>query len=388
MRISFLLVSVGVLFFISCTEEQPTSKHGSLPSIREYIVDTFSIDDFTTIVLPRSSSMTLSEKYPGDIGMADDPAVLFHDDFEQGWGKWDTPRSNTKHLYIENDVSLAGGGSAFLRSTVTKNDLDTQQYISACPVATFSRRVETVYCRFYARIKGVAPNPHHWVRMAAGDATYSSSGLANTVPPGDKGFWFDFDATNNNTFSFYVYWYKMRSGRCNDGTVVPGCAGDQGTTYYYGNVFEPPQQTPFPRNTWFCIEFMAKANTPGTHDGQLAFWINGELIEYYQTGKPEGTWLRATFHTGGCTYTACTPPVPFEGFDFRSNSDVLFKQFFLDAYYERGSFADKKTALEAMGLVVSNEATIYYDDVVIATQRIGCKVTSGSTAVRRRDVRP
>jgi hypothetical protein len=177
----------------------------------------------------------------------------------------------------------------------------------------------------------------------------------------------------------------MRSGRCNDGTVIPGCAGDQGTTYYYGNVFEPPQQTPFSRDKWFCIEFMAKANTPGTYDGQLAFWIDGTLIEHYQPGKPSGTWLRATFHTGGCTYTACTPPVPFEGFDFRSSSDVLFKQFFLDAYYERGSFADKKAALETKGLVVSNEATIHYDDIVIATQRIGCKLPSGSTAVRRRN---
>ena len=53
---------------------------------------------------------------------------------------------------------------------------------------------------------------------------------------------------------------------------------------------------------------------------------------------------------------------------------MLYKQIFRDASYERGSFEDKKAALEERGLVVSDEQTIYYDDVVVATKRIGCKV--------------
>ena len=65
-------------------------------------------------------------------------------------------------------------------------------------------------------------------------------------------------------FGFYAYWHKMRSGRCNDGTAVPGCAGDQGTTYYYGNNFVPAGQAAFPRDAWFCVELMAKANTVGS----------------------------------------------------------------------------------------------------------------------------
>lgn len=118
---------------------------------------------------------------------------------------------------------------------------------------------------------------------------------------------------------------------------------------------------------------MAKANTTGTRDGELAFWIDGVLIEHYKTGNPSGTWLRVTFHIGGCTYSACAPPVPFEGFDFRSSSDVRFKQAFFDAYYERGLFADKKVAIQATELLVSDESTIYYDDVVITTKCIGAR---------------
>ena len=57
-----------------------------------------------------------------------------------------------------------------------------------------------------------------------GDAGCRSDGLANTVPAGDQGFWFDLDASQGKTFAFYAYWYKMRSGRCNDGSATPGCA--------------------------------------------------------------------------------------------------------------------------------------------------------------------
>lgn len=316
---------------------------------------------------------TLSDRYPGDEGIGSDPAVLFHDDFEEGWGRWDAPNDDTRYLTILDDPSIANGGRRYLQSRVTTADLEENMYISASPRVAFPRRVDEIWWRFYARFPEIAPNPHHWIRVAAGTEAWDRSGLANTVPPGDEGFWFDFDANNDDQFNFYVYWYKMRSGRCNDGSATPGCAGDQGTTYYYGNVFRPPDQTPFPRDEWFCIELHAKANTVGTSDGELSFWIDDRLVGDYRMGHPEGTWLRDQFHTGGCEFSACTPPQPFEGFDFRSSDDVRFKAIFLDAYYERDSSARKRAALEERGLTVSDAQTIWYDDLVVATERIGCR---------------
>ncbi len=320
-----------------------------------------------------SSSNTLSDRYPGDEGLADDPAVLFFDDFEAGWGRWTSPDANTEYLHLETDPNFANSGEGYLRSTVTMEDLQADEYISSSTRADFPERVDQIYFRFHVQFKDIAPNPHHWVRIAAGTESWSSSGLANTVPPGDEGFWFDFDTNQDDIFNFYVYWYKMRSGRCNDGSTTPGCEGDQGTTYHYGNSFRPLDQTPFPRDMWFCVEMMARANTVGESDGALAFWIDDELVGDFRPGHPEGTWLRDSFHPGGCDWSACTEPVPFEGFDFRSDDNVRFKQIFLDAYYERGSANEKKEELEERGLVVSDEQTIYYDDVVVATQRIGCK---------------
>lgn len=315
----------------------------------------------------------LSAKYPGDEGISGDPAVIFHDDFEGGWGKWDLPKKDTQYLHLEQDAGLAHGGSRYLRSTVTKEHLDVEQYISSATHFTFPTRVDQVFWRFHVRVKGVAPNPHHWFRMTAGTEAFSGSGLANTVPAGDQGFWFDLDANNEDVFNFYVYWHKMRSGRCNDGTTVPGCAGDQGVTYHYGNTFRPPGQEAFPRDAWYCVEVMGKASTVGQSDGQLSFWVNDELVGDFRPGYPDGTWLRDTFHPGGCSFSACTEPKPFEGFDFRTSDDVRFKHVALDAYYQRDTFQNKKKELEAKGLVVSGEQTIYYDDVVVATKRIGCK---------------
>lgn len=320
-----------------------------------------------------SGENTLSQSYPGDEGLATDPAVLFFDDFENGWGRWTSPDHDTSHLFIENNSGTAHAGSHYLRSTVTVAQLQENQYISASPYISFAERVPDVYVRFYARFPAIAPNPHHWIRFSAGDDSYWSSGLANTVPPGDQGFWFDFDINNDDIFNFYVYWYKMRSGRCNDGTAVPGCEGDQGSTYYYGNSFQPLNQSPYPRDQWFCIEIGAHANPVGESTGSLRFWINDQPVGAFGPGYPEGTWLRDKFNVGGCNWSACTEPVPFEGFDFRSDSNVLFKRFFLDAYYQRDTNENKRQVLRDRGLTPVDEQTIYYDDLVIATQRIGCR---------------
>src|SRR5689334_1616134 len=110
---------------------------------------------------------TLSDRYADDVGIAGDPAVLFHDDFEQGWGRWDGPTADTRYLHIETDPAAAHAGQGYLRSTVTTADLAEETYISSSTWVTHAR-VDATYWRFHVRFPELAPNPHHWVRMAAG----------------------------------------------------------------------------------------------------------------------------------------------------------------------------------------------------------------------------
>ena len=308
----------------------------------------------------------ISTGYPKDNGIGGDPRVLLYANFENGLTGFTRYTQDSSQIAVLTDAVVANGGEKYLRAQVTRTQLAANPYISANAQYDFSRRVPQVYWRFYARFVGTTAVPHHWVRVGAGDPTFQSDGLANTLPAGDKGFWFDLDARRDQFFNFYVYWYQMRSGRCNDGTTVPGCAGDQGTTYFYGNNFTPAGQSAFPRDAWFCLEIMAKANGVGQKDGELALWMNDALVGEYRTGIPRGRWLRDNFYSWGPYFQDVQA---FDGFDFRSSSDVLLKRITLDAYYEKGSLDDL-----AMTTPVPEAQIILYDDVVVATDRIGCKI--------------
>ena len=307
---------------------------------------------------------TISSQYPRDVNIGSDSRVIFHSNFENGLAGWTRYTQNTSRISVLADAALAHGGQSYLRAQVTRTELAVDQYISANAQFEFPTRVPRMYWRFYARFVGDTAVPHHWVRVAAGDATYQSDGLANTVPPGDRGFWFDLDARRDQTFNFYVYWYKMRSGRCNDGSAVSGCEGDQGVTYYYGNNFTPAGQSPFARDQWFCLEIVAKANTVGQSDGELALWKDDALVGEYKPGSPRGRWLRDNFYSWGQYFQ---DEQAFEGFEFRSSDDVLFRRVTLDAYYEKGSLDNL-----AMTTTVPEAQVILYDDLVVATERVGC----------------
>lgn len=122
---------------------------------------------------------TLSARYPNDDGIDSDPAVLFHDDFEGGWGKWSSPTSDTQYLHLEQDAALAHGGMRYLRSSVTADDLAADTYISSSTRADLRERVNQLFWRFHVRFVGNATNPHHWVRVASGTESWASSGLGD-----------------------------------------------------------------------------------------------------------------------------------------------------------------------------------------------------------------
>jgi len=303
----------------------------------------------------------ISTQYPRDVGIASDARVLFASDFENGLTGWTRYTNNTDRIAVVTNATLAHAGSKYLRAQVTRTQLAADQNISANAQYDFATRVPEVYWRFHTRFVGQTASPHHWVRVAAGTPGYQSDGLANTVPPGNQGFWFDLDASQTKTLAFYVYWYKMRSGRCNDGSATPGCAGDQGTTYYYGNNFNPAGQASFPADSWFCLEIRAKASTVGQSDGELTLWKDDALVGEYKPGTPRGRWLRDNFYSWGQYFT---DEQAFEGFDFRSDADVLLKRVTLDAYYQ----------VDTLPAGAPEAQVILYDDVVVATSRIGCRV--------------
>ncbi len=319
-----------------------------------------------------ANAQTINPVDKNIIDTKNNPAVLLYENFEDGWGKWNYPASDTPYLTLVDDSVSSHSGRFFLRSEVSENDLISRPRISSKTRYIFDRPSDEIYLRFFTRFNSGSPTPHHWIKLAATDGFFDVRGKAGVRPAGNQATWFDIDINNSDKFSFFVYWHEMRSGRCNDGSAKPGCAGDQGRTYYYGNKFKPADQTPMKRDQWFCVEIHAKLNDIGKSNGELSLWINDKEVGTYKTGTPTGTWLRARFHSDGCKYPACKTPTPFSGFNFRTSEKVKFREIYMDAYYQLDTFKRKRAKLEKAGKPFSSTQTIDYDDIIVSTKRIGC----------------
>lgn len=311
---------------------------------------------------------TLSEQYPNDEWDLSDPAILFASDFEDGLAGWDIASYTGDTAEAIADPAAANEGNGAMKLSFTLTGLESRGDASVSARAFFTNQTGTYYVRFYQRYQDGTARPHH----ANGTRVFAPGedvgGTAGIRPEGDSRFNTTIDIDGQGRHFFYTYWHEMRSGRCNDGTAVPGCEGDQGTTYYYGNGFKPANQTVIDRYQWHCYEYVMKSNTPNEYDGEQGFWIDDELVGIFRTGEPLGEWLRDKFYTMGEWGT--TPDTPFEGYNWRTSSTVDQVRVSLAIYQEWGTLSNHRDDTPNK----AEEQAVYYDDVVIATERIGCRV--------------
>ncbi len=296
----------------------------------------------------------LAAKYPGDKGIARDEAVIFASGFEEGFAGWSRYKSDVS--VIVRDERLTHSGSACVQTTATRGKDNGGDV-----VFTFPKACDQVYLRFYTKFHKDSIMPHHFVKIRARDVSWKGYGRgAGYRPDGDKAFWTGIEPSKNRTWHFYTYWYKMRSFENPDGTT--NTPPDGNGRSFYGNSFNPTDQTPFNRDEWICVEAMMKANTVGKSDGEKAFWINGEKIGHWRPGEPMGSWIRDKFTTADNVFNR--NPKPFEGFDFRSSGAVKIYQIDLQWYVSQ-KVAEKSE---------TDKNIVYFDDVVVATKYIGPRV--------------
>ncbi len=292
----------------------------------------------------------IAAKYPGDVGIERDPAVIFASGFESGFDGW--TRTNARILTIVPDATLAHSGGACCQATATRGE-DTGGEIAY----VLPKGVDELYLRFYCRFHPDTCWPHHFVKIRA--LAPGFDGDAGKAPPGDKGFWTGIEPLRG-TWRFYTYWHAMR-GWNNPGGDVPvnddGTA-NSGTNDFYGNSFTPDGQPPVAKDTWICVEAMLRANTVGQSDGEMAFWIDGREVGRYGPGRPVGSWNRNVYVTSG---PKNAKPSPFPGFDFRTAPELRISEVAL-LWYVSDEYAAKGT---------SDRNIAYFDDVVVATSYVG-----------------
>jgi len=317
----------------------------------------------------------LAAEYAGDAGIADNPAVVFVEDFKSGVleelrARWSEINNRQgKVLEFENDVPPDSASPWSLRMTATRNVNDGGHLYRI-----FEPGYDRLFLRFYVKFAPDAGFNHHFVSLggeinpakhAVGRAglrpvdrwnsgiepTFTSQHAPGTqfAPPG--------------IWHFYTYWPEMRSWQSEDGKAT-----DDTGRAYYGNNFEPKEPVLTPRGQWICVEMMVKMNsTPESYDGEEAMWINGKLVGRFAKGTMRGKWSRALFRVDPAGE-------PFEGFRWRTNPQVKINKLWL-SHYASNDQAFPRTLKYAAAhpemKINTDQQIVWFANVVAATEYIG-----------------
>jgi hypothetical protein len=237
----------------------------------------------------------IASRYSGDKNIASDPAVIFADDFES----YTTPdHARTRWG--------AGGGLVRMRIATEANNVfsGNKSIEFTLPISTSEQGVglirrlsgyDTVYMRMYQKFDpgyNVPGSNHNGIRLSA---KYPE--VAGQKPPADGTGFFLFLLQNSIAGShagesapgftnLYVYWPRQRTQYGDhwypDGIVIPysNTIGNKGEWLAYPTQYPDfrvmPNFQPL-RDRWYCYELMVRANTPGQNNGEVAFWIDGQL---------------------------------------------------------------------------------------------------------------
>jgi hypothetical protein len=310
-------------------------------------------------------------KYPGDVGIGKDPAVVRVEGFELSNladldSRWsDIKNEEGRALFLDHTAPPGGAGTRSLRVTATRGR-NTGGYL----YAVLDPGYDQLFLRFYVKFAPDYGFDHHFCSLGGefdpppypvGRAgirpdNYWSSGVEPTAsspqtypakqfPP--PGIW-----------HFYTYWPEMRSFENEDGTG----------TRCYGNDFEPIQPVVAPRDRWICVEIMVKMNSaPEKTDGEQAMWIDGKLVAHFAPGVPVGYWLRDVFRND------TEKGKPFEGLRWRHDMRVTINKVKLENYVSDSAFerSEAYARSDPDFLINTQQSTVWFDHVVVSREYVG-----------------
>lgn len=139
---------------------------------------------------------------------------------------------------------------------------------------------------------------------------------------------------------------------------------------FYGNRFDPRPERVVTRGEWIAVEIMTRLNSsPEASDGEVALWINGELVGHYGPGTVRGYWQRDQFRTDPSNWQS----EPFEGFRWRRDMQLQINALKLENYMSRDAYKWTEDFLKQVPGVVANtqQGTVWFDHFVVATEYIG-----------------
>jgi len=226
----------------------------------------------------------IAAKYPADQGIENDPAVIFHDDFEtrELRQKWDN-RYHPANMRLTTEPANVNSGKRALEFVVPKQEAE----VSNSVIKILKQGYDTIFLRFYSKFEkgfdqiGSSHNGGYLAAIAPGVA-YATPGIR---ADGRNKFMASFECWRDDEktpspggLNVYCYHPGQRTEYGDhffpSGTVLPFSSkpGDFGPKFV-----ARPNVTP-ELGRWYCYEMMLQANTVGQTDGRIACWVDGKLI--------------------------------------------------------------------------------------------------------------
>ena len=219
---------------------------------------------------PQAPATGLAEKYPGDRGIENDPAVVHFTDFERF--DWASPWSIEQKLRTFSPVESAPGlkfepllGKALQAKVPKGRGMGLNLHYKFAEQLGYEP--EEIYFRYYLRFADDW-NPVQGGKLPGIAGTYGRAGWGGRTANGENGW------------AMRGYYSRMpdKSNPMHGLTPI-------GTYAAYADM---PGKWALPwlwtrngigsleRNRWYCIEQHVKMNTPGKHDGIVRGWIDGK----------------------------------------------------------------------------------------------------------------
>ena len=325
----------------------PTSHGSSWPLHRFHItVAVVFAAAMMSVSLGREAdpSVGLAQRYPGDMGLAQDPNVIFLEDFESGSldtvaARWESVKNLDIMSLSPDTPSGSHGEHSLLMSHVGGSSTGGHLYRRLLP------GYDQLHVRFYVKFDLDCAPIHHFVHVGGYcPATAWPQGGAGTRPGGDERFSTGVEPFGDAwRWDFYSYWMGMRSSP--DG-------------HSWGHDFINDPALAVARGRWICVELMMKMNDPVTEsNGEQALWIDGkpwnkdgQWVSHLGSGFPKGRWVWDSFIPD-------PEGDPFKGFRWRKTEELNLNVLWLLLYITKAP--------------AGHVSEVWFDDIVVARQYIG-----------------
>jgi hypothetical protein len=299
----------------------------------------------------------------GDSGNAQ-VSWLFREDFEgasQGWASWwasagwveclgcTDDGENPDRIFLTNGEAHSGTWSLHMPAAATADYQGADLIWKSCRgerrEGCLLEGYDQLYFRTWVKLAPDHERVHHFLAIEGtrADRYWDADGNAGCRPNGFRAAGTTLDFEGDHELFFYTYTPDMHcdSGGYCSGTYAQSICDDCATRDMactavqeccWGNHYGERPWPVLPRDEWVCLEMMMELNTPGQHDGRMAYWMN-DVLQHEETGM---YW--------------------------RDIPELQLNKVRLQHYLAPGD--------------ATQSNRVWFDDVVVSTERIGCEPPS------------